>query len=50
MEKKHDWKAIDLEVISVNMLIQAVGDIKVPQRDRRRSEVRTLQRKPRTVG
>lgn len=30
----NDWKAIDLEVTRVNMLIQTVGDIRVPQRER----------------
>lgn len=34
MEKMHGWKAIDLEVTRVNMLIQTVGDIRVPQRER----------------
>lgn len=34
MEKMHGWKAIDLEVTSVNMLIQTVGDIRVSQRER----------------
>lgn len=30
----NDWKTIDLEVTSINMLIQTVGDIGVPQRER----------------
>lgn len=48
MERVHGWRAIGLEVTSVNMLIQTVGDIRVPQRERR-TEGRTLQRKQRTV-
>lgn len=34
MEEMHDWKAINLEITTVNMLIQTVGDIRVPQRER----------------
>lgn len=34
MEEMLDWKTIDLEVTSVNMLIQTVGDIRVPQGER----------------
>lgn len=31
MWEMHDWKAIDLEVTSVNVLIQTVEDVSVPQ-------------------
>lgn len=49
MEKMHDWKAIDLQVTSVNMLIQAVGDFRVPQRYRRRTGQDSAEEQ-RTVG
>lgn len=45
----NDWEAIDLEVTSVNMLIQTVGDIRVPQRERGGLS-RTLQRRLKGYG
>lgn len=47
MERVHGRRAIGLDVTSVNMLIQTVGDIRVPQREWSTAD-RTLQRKQRT--